>query len=198
METVATVCDDIIECFNGEDEPDDCKRDEGNIYLAISVGSILTIYLGLKLCLSIDKRIQSNRKRNGKRDKLNLNTILINETDIAALRQMLNGIGLYIKNLNDEKAKKKFGLKVFSLEEKVNKNEALVFTSIHNNYIPEVANMIIDAKFPGFVEKHLSFLRNIFRYLTRSERFYSTRLLIGNLITIISQYSDNFNFSMRA
>ena len=46
MDTVATVCDDNIECYNKEDEPDSCKKNDGNMYMAISVFLILSVYLG--------------------------------------------------------------------------------------------------------------------------------------------------------
>ena len=49
METVATVCDDVVECNNSEDEPITCKKHNGNLFLGLSVGCIFFIYLGLKL-----------------------------------------------------------------------------------------------------------------------------------------------------
>ena len=33
METVATVCDGINECHKGEDEPESCKYNDGNIVM---------------------------------------------------------------------------------------------------------------------------------------------------------------------
>ena len=55
METWATVCDAIIECYNREDEPDYCRKNKADTYLAISIGSILAIYLGLKSYFNIIK-----------------------------------------------------------------------------------------------------------------------------------------------
>merc|ERR1711983_272479 len=52
--------------------------------------------------------------------------------------------------------------------------------------------MIIDAKFPGFVSRNLSFINVIADSFNRFERFHSARLLIKKSVTIISQYSDIF------
>ena len=49
METVATVCDGIEECHGGEDEPNTCKNSNGNIFLGVSVGTVIGVYLCLKL-----------------------------------------------------------------------------------------------------------------------------------------------------
>ena len=68
----------------------------------------------------------------------------------------------------------------------------MVFTSLHNNYLPEVANMVIDAKFPGFVDKHLTILPTISDYIRRFEWFRNASRLIGKSFTIVAHYSDIF------
>ena len=68
----------------------------------------------------------------------------------------------------------------------------MVFTSLHNNYLPEVANMVIDARYPGFVVRHLSYINKISDFFSSFERFHSARLLIGKSVTIVAQYSDIF------
>ena len=189
METVATVCDDIIECHNGEDEPE-CKKNDANFYVAISVGSVLAIYFGLKSYFSIMKSKERNTKQI-QFEKLT-NTINNSESGTTALRQQIDCVCLHIKNHYDNKAKAKIGLKIYAFEEKMNTNETMVFMSLHNNYLREVANMVIEAKFPGFIDKYLSFLHTISDYSNRYERFHSARLLIGKSVTIVSQYSDIF------
>ena len=114
------------------------------------------------------------------------------DMDITDIRHKLNGLCLHIKNYADYKAKRKIGLKVFSFEEYHNKNEAMVFMSLHNNFLPEVASMVIDSKFPGFIDKHLSFLHQISDYINKFESFHNVRLLIGDSVTIVAQYSDIF------
>ena len=190
METLATVCDDIVECHNGEDEPTFCKHNDANIFLAISVLSILSIYFGLKSYFRIIKNKQRNIRQIQHEEMLN--TRKTNESDITALRHNINCLGLHIRNYFDKKAKVKAGMKMFTLEEKQNTNEALVFQSLHNNYFPEVANMVIDAKFPGFVDKNLGFLYTISDYINRFEIFHTARLLIVNSLAIVAQYSDIF------
>ena len=96
METVATVCDDIIECHHGEDEPLSCKTNDGNIYLAVSVFSILAIYLGLRYYFDIINNKQSNRKQIQFEFML-LNTKVRKEMDITALRQRVNCLCLHIR-----------------------------------------------------------------------------------------------------
>ena len=123
---------------------------------------------------------------------LMLNTRISNDTEMTGFRQKLNCICLYIKNYYDQKAKAKIGLKVFALEENFTRNMSMVFTSLHNNYLPEVANMVIDARYPGFVVRHLSFIKLVSDFLNMFERLHSSRLLIGKLVTIVAQYSDIF------
>ena len=192
METVATVCDDIIECFNGEDEPKSCTNNDVNFYLAISVGWILSIYLGLK---SYYKFITKKRRLNEsveEKYEFRLDTIQTSHIDITSLRKQLIDLSLHVKNYHDQNTKVKLGLKIFALEEKYNANEAKVYTSIHNNYLPEIANMVIDAKYPGFVDKHLSYLKRFSDHMNQFENFHYVRQLIGNSLTIVAQYSDNF------
>ena len=121
-----------------------------------------------------------------------LNTRISKGMDIKALRQNINCLCLHIKNNYDQKAKAKIGLKVFALEEKLSKGERMVFTSIHNNYLPEVANLVIEAKFPGFVDQHFRCINVISDFYNSFEKIKRTRLLIGTSVTIIAQYSDVF------
>ena len=192
METMATVCDDIIECHNGEDEPESCKNNEANKYLAVSVCSILAIYLGLKSYFHIMKNKQkiSNQKKNIV--LLKLNTRLSNYTEMTVFRQKINCLCLHIKNYYDQEAKVKIGLKIFALEENFTRNMSMVFASLHNNYLPEVANMVIDARYPGFVVRHLNFINLISGFLKRFERIHSARHLVGKLAILFAQYSDIF------
>ena len=176
METVATVCDDIMECDIGEDEPGSCKDNKGNIFLSISVGFILTIYLGLTFFFSCCFKKQTSREE--RLDEYKLNS---KKNDETSLRQKLHSLCLHVKYFYDKKARKKIGLKIFAFEESHNKYEAMVFASLHNNWLPEVAGLVIDAKYPGFVDKHLSFIHDISDYFKLLERFHSVTLLIGNL-----------------
>ena len=114
METVATVCDDIIECHDVEDEPEFCKHNDGNTYLAISVGSILAIYLGLKFYSNIIKKKKRNSIINRQKVMLMLKTRISNEREMTALRQKINCLCLHIKNYFDQKAKVKIGSKIFA------------------------------------------------------------------------------------
>ena len=72
------------------------------------------------------------------------------------MREKQKILGLHVLYNYDRKAKTKMGLKIFAFEEIHNRKEAMIFTSLHNNFLPEVANMVIDAKYPGFVDKHFS------------------------------------------
>ena len=109
------------------------------------------------------------------------------ESNILSLRRNLNSLAIHLKNCNDKKAKRKVGLKIFDLEEQLNRNnESMVFTSLHNNYLPEVADMVINAKFPGFIDKHLSFLNVILEIFKRIKQIRSVRLLIGNTSIIVA------------
>ena len=189
METVATVCDDIIECHNWLDESD-CKHNDANIYLAISVSLILAIYFGLKFYFS---RIKNKQSKNSKPIQEEMSNTRKNcESGITTLRPQINFVCLHIKNSYDNKAKKKIGLKIYAYEERMNKNETMVFTNLHNNYLPEVASMVIDAKFPGFIDRYLSFLHTISDCINSLESVHKALLFIGKSFTIFVQYSDIF------
>ena len=98
------------------------------------------------------------------------------ESNILSLRRNLNSLAIHLKNCNDK-----------NLEEQLNRNnESMVFTSLHNNYLPEVADMVINAKFPGFIDKHLSFLNVILEIFKRIKQIRSVRLLIGNTSIIVA------------
>ena len=53
METVATVCDDIEECHGGEDEPNTCKNSSANLFLWVSLGALISVYLALKIYVRV-------------------------------------------------------------------------------------------------------------------------------------------------
>ena len=61
METVASVCDGIIECQGDEDEPLRCKTNNANTVLASSVGIIIFCYLGLTVYFRIKRKYRKER-----------------------------------------------------------------------------------------------------------------------------------------
>ena len=186
METVATVCDDVVECYGNEDEPIICKKNNCNTVLGTSVGIILLIYLGLKFYSHYER---DNKK--GQNVKC-VEIMIKHETDIRVLREEVKKFGLHVKHHYDTKTKRKVGLKIFALEAKETNAEADIFSRLKNFYHPEIANFVIDSRFPGLVSKFLPFLQDISDYLNLFERLHSIRLFVRKSFSIISHYIDTF------
>ena len=189
METVATVCDGIEECHGGEDEPNTCKNSNGNIFLGVSVGTVIGVYLCLKLFTKIKERHRNREKIKFTWD------IEIPIVDSIHSRKELEIFGLHVQKYFGNRTKRKVGLKMFAFEEKYNKTEADVYTSIHNNYEPEIGKMIINAKYPGIIERHFDLIVDISEYLSQYERVHSIRLLFRKLVSLVNHYSDTFKDS---
>ena len=186
METVATVCDDVVECNSNEDEPIMCKKKNSNTVLGISVGIILFIYLGLKF--------YSHYKRDTKKEqKKKIVEFMMNTSDIRILREKFRNFGLHVEHHFGKKTKRKVGLRIFALEAKEQNTEADIFSRLKNHYHPEIAKFVIESKFPGLVAKYLPFIQNILHHLSSFlDKFHGLSLLARKSLNIISHYIDTF------
>ena len=157
METVATPCDGVAECNGNKDEPTTCKKNNGNLFLGTSVVIILFIYLGLKVFYRF-KRAGGKKEKKGRRIEIMMNIIQSHDTDIRILREKFNMFGLHVDHYFGKKTKRKVGLKIYALEAKEKNAEADIFSRLKNLYHPQIANFIIESRFPGLVAKYLPFI----------------------------------------
>ena len=178
MITVATVCDGIEECYGGEDEPKTCLNSNGFIFLGVSLATLLGIYLTLKLCIILRKK-STKKKKESKVD--------------WKFKKKVRNFCLHAYHSFGNEARRKVGLIIFALEEKRNGTESELYRSLHNNYEPEVAKMIIDAKYPGIISRHFNVIRIFMECITNilKEKKYGT-VFSGKLVSLVNQYSDTF------
>lgn len=185
MMTVATVCDGIAECSRREDEPSSCIRSDSNRYLLLSVGTILIIYTTLRFHSRLNGKTRKDKRLSA---SIMLEIVKTNETDMS--REKLNTLLLHVSKHYGRKTKQKIGLRVYALEEKYFKNEAEIFRQIHNSYDKESASLIINAKFPGIVAKHMKILLVIADYLSKFEWISVMLHNMRKVSILIAQFVD--------
>ena len=190
METVASVCDGVVECQGDVDEPLRCRKNNGNTILASSVGFILFCYLGLKMFIHF-KRNQT-RKQSARKLEFILRIIESPETCINNLREKFNLYGLHVLHHYGKKTKRKVGLKIYLVETREKNTEAEIFLRLKNNYNPEIANFIIGSRFPGLVERFFPIIQDVKDYLSQFEKFHKVTHVAMKCWSIMSHYADSF------
>ena len=114
------------------------------------------------------------------------------ETLINDLREKFNMFGLHVQHHYGKKTKRKVGLKIYLVETREKNAEAQIFLQLRNNYHPEIANFISEARFPGLIAKYLPFIQNVQDYLSQFEQFHKSSLWAKKCWSIITHYIDTF------
>ena len=94
------------------------------------------------------------------------------DTLINDLREKFNMFGLHVHRHYGKKTKRKVGLKIYLVESGENIAEADLFLQLKNSYHPEVANFIIESRFPSLIAKYLPFIQNVKDRLSKFEKFH--------------------------
>ena len=126
------------------------------------------------------------------REEYMLNIQQSHETDIRILREKLNIFGLHVHHFFSKKTKRKVGLKIYALEAKENIAEADIFARLKNLYHPEIANFVIESRFPGLVAKYLPFIQDISDYISQYEKLHRLTFLTKKSLSLVSHYADSF------
>ena len=204
METVAAVCDGIIECQDEDgkpkDEPKNCKDRPTKKILISSVVFILFCYLGLTAYFKInrkykneskDRKLEFMKTMDSLEGEFMLRIIESPETVISDLREKFNMYGLHVHHHYGKKTKRKVGLKIY-LEESSEKNaEADIFLQLKNNYHPEIANFVIESRFPGLIARFLPFIEDVNDFLSHFEKLHSFLHWSKKCIKLASHYADS-------
>ena len=190
METVASVCDGIIECHGDKDEPMRCKTNNANTILASSIGIIIFFYFGLTMYFKFKRKYR--QEINGSQLEFMLRIIESPGTLINDLREKFNMFGLHVHHHYGKKTKRKLGLQIYLVETREKNAEADIFLQLKHNYHPEVANFISESRFPGIVAKYLPFIQDVKDILSQYKKFHKSSHWAKKCWSIISHYSDSF------
>ena len=189
METVAAVCDGIAECHEDKDEPPRCKKNNGNTILLVSVGIILSCYLGLTMYFYFKRKYR--RESNDRKLEFMLSQVESPETHINDLREKFNMYGLHVHHHYGKKTKRTVGIKIYHVESRENNAEAEIFLQLKNNYHPEIANFIIESRFLGLIAKFLPFVQDVSDFLSQFEKLHKLIHWTKKCCTIVSHYADS-------
>ena len=203
LETYATACDGIHECFKGEDEKN-CNNTSD--FIKISLVSISAMYLVLKYGRKLFKKLLElfkNKTHNDIKRRFN-NIMTLNdyfekhdEDDAIEKINLLLLNTIYTKKCDETKI---IGRHIYALEEakhKSQKNE--IFACMHRNMDPLIMQTVIDSKFSGLTEKAIQFIESCCcgRWITDSIDYiraheWLTDLMntIKRLVKIELQYLD--------
>ena len=155
MLTVATPCNDIIECVDATDEESCNDESLCNIILGVTSGVFLLIYI----LLMFGRYVRKCKK--GRRNHVFLHEyydeVIIRFRMYFQDKNIIdktNAFLLQILFCESEKKKKEIGIQFFDfLHEICGCKEAETYLYLHKHMDPLVSKMVIEAKYPGLSDK---------------------------------------------
>ena len=148
MLTVATVCDDIVECVDSQDETFCQNKDKFSMYfILLPCSLVIAMFTALKIFSHLTDDSQEEAEV-----ELNLD---IDEKTFGHLHKSehLNVFLMKLKIFRSITERRKVCLEIMELElQSHGNNIARVLCCLHNNLDPEMAQMLLDFYFPGVME----------------------------------------------
>ena len=205
METVATVCNNIIECDGGKDEKYCSGTNLPTLLVAIFAIYFVLIYIFLKLWRFQKVRHSKSREYFQVVEMRSVNEVFIeferhhiDEEIVENINLDLLKIAMNSKGKENEKMLRKF----FNIVAKLHDcNESRTFLYLHQNCHSILSDKIISAKYPGIVKKTLDFIENLIQkdWITKlldklalSTYLYAVLKTFRRIVILEFEYIDAF------
>ena len=191
MITVATVCNGEVECQDREDEPTSCEDQTIEKMIFFSVLSAPVLYIYLKnICNWLLKRNtgKNNPKAFGKKSVLLIFKELEDRKDDEGFFDLVNSY-LIFKNFTcdfDLRRKISFQFHEYLWMKSGSKEE--FYCTLHNNIMPEVAEMIIDSK--RTLHCGEKYYLKVLDKIKRNRMLYFIKCTLMSLTSFALHYSD--------
>ena len=179
MKTIATACDDVVECEGKADESSCSTIVSSYTVIAVTLIGVTSLYLGLKVSRIIYYKIKGNNdKESPELDLDNLTkyrhilTKYQNNHEDPDTIEMMNVYLLYVINSRERDAAKEICTKFYDIEERAcSGNENKIFHRFHTMFEPMVVTDVVDAKFPGITQCLVDGLEGCFnsRFITNCQ-----------------------------
>ena len=171
---MATICDQRTECKDGSDEvnfdPDDFNTTSQNILILSSVGYIL-LYVALKFirlyfCNESDKQDVGTEletlAENAEDDKV-LESYESHHNHEEVIKKV-NLLSMKIHTSNTVDEIRKYCKDLYKIEARVHHHDqAAIFCCLKTHFPPEICDSIIEAEFPGLLQKTTNRLEKLIR-----------------------------------
>ena len=190
IQTVATVCDGITECFGNLDEKD-CNETNEQVIL-LTVGTFLTLYLALRNGQYFYRLFSKERRQKPlkMRQNRNIRLLQMKYRDHGKEEIILNAYLLNKSQILDRKGRSEVGCRFYAHFEERHGSTENIFCFMHNKLAPLAAKMISDAKFPGFTEKNMKWYQNIKYKLEKKESYNKIVSLVSQVLGAVYYYFD--------
>ena len=194
MTTVGTVCDRIIECEDREDEPAFCEEKSTHLLIVLTL-AIIFLYYGSKVSfLVLSKLLKKENERKFLRQKWNLATLFNEYRDNhedERIAELVNTHFLHRIFTNSRGPRREESILLFDLETKLHKNnKAEIFCCLHSRFDPRVCELIIDTRFPGFIDKYFGKIKGSLQNIFTREKWIGSINLIRRSNDLFSYFFD--------
>ena len=193
--TVGSACNGIVECHDGIDELVDRCDGKETTGLVITSVSVLSIYFLLRVLGKIFKTGRGWRRRRNsfqviaRIDPEELLKEYEENHDDPYVLQKINIYFLHVHFFKTKILREDVTLKLYSLEERIHKTKPVIFSCLKHRISDIVSKMVIDDKFPRFVDRYCCCFQIIVEKLNY---FHKIIALTKKILGILSHYSDIF------
>ena len=213
----ATPRNNIAECFDGSDEPDENNSESYNILFTSSF-CVLILYVVLRYSAN---PLKAWLKRNNQQNDQCIEDMKGQKTRTDDFTKFIFCLDRYKKDHNSQDAidlttlyllsvintmsneEQEIACRMFyELEEEIHNNvESEIHLCLHRKLDPKVTQSIMDAKFPGLTARCIKFFEDLARRrfinwiqnrITKSQKIKETIGCIVGIIKIESKYIDLF------
>ena len=164
MKTIATMCNDVTECFDGSDEA--CKDSIlSKLLLGAASLGVCILYLSLKLARLVSRKYW-HQPKNPPKSLLEINCEdifqkLRNRHNDPETTEDLNNYLLHIINSKKIQESKKICKQYYALEAEVHKDDkSAIFSCLHQCLHPSVITEVIEAETPGLRSRFYDWIEN--------------------------------------
>ena len=190
--TVATACNNIIECDGGLDE-NSCNANEMP-GLVIIVVSILLVYFLLRTIrrMYLTKKRKGPKYYNKKIRDIDIDKLLKEYEEDHGNYSTIQKINIYFLNLRfktKKKERKEICIKFFELEKKMHGSDSETFICLKNRTHEIVSKDVISQKFPGLLDRKCKSLVKLLEHLEKYHEYISEA---KKILGLLSHYTDLF------
>ena len=194
--TVATACNNIVECHLGTDEEEDrCEGKEATGLIVTSI-FVLGIYFSLKIWGKLFKQVKCRRRRRrasfnsiAKIDPEELLKEYEEKHDDPYVLQKINVYFLHLHLIKTKKWREDNTIKLYNLERRIHKTKPEIYSCLKHRTSDDVSKMVIDDKFPRCFDRYCSCIKVAFEKL---DYFRKIITLAKKIVGILSHYCDVF------
>ena len=189
--TVATVCDGVYECQNGEDEPKSCKdkKFEKMIIYSILFAPILYFILkNIANCLLEKDIVRSKKKSHQKKNVHFVSQELEEIKDDEGLFDFVNSYLLQQNFTSELELKRSISFQFYEFLWRRSDSQEEFYCTIHNKIVPAEAEMIFESKRPIYWEEKLA--SKVQNWMKRNKKIHFIKQSMQSMTSFAIHFSS--------